>query len=497
MHVGDIRKTVPKAAVAFPTGGGFPALLMASLSYATLFAASRILRFDDSVGVDAYYLVRISQVATFFVIAFVCRHNLPPVKRLLLFATSLCVLGLAFTGLVGAGLFSDAFSGQVYVFARILSGIGNSCAILVSIHVVCTFGPARSVVAVLGSSVLIEAFFGASSAISQVALLVFQTALLAAGLVLSFAAVHAKKDVPPSADEHPLQFGVAGEGEVSGRPLAFLTDGADWIFQMILAVLIPAIYGFLTQVAKNSGTLSVGESLLGEVVCVATLLTLFAFCLVRHPQINFTWVFVPVVLMYVTALAALPLIWNTHASVAVSLVMCGFVVYKTLLTVLLAQKSFDDPRHTYLYNGVFLGYANVVYGRLAEHLLYGSSSVGTLSVFIFSLVSLWALVVVCLTLFVLQRKGGCSAPAAGDAPAVAAVDPFAHGIDVLSERAKLSPREREVLVEIIHGYTMSSVGDILSISTETVRTHMKRIYEKAGVSNKQALIKLIESVARE
>lgn len=44
---------------------------------------------------------------------------------------------------------------------------------------------------------------------------------------------------------------------------------------------------------------------------------------------------------------------------------------------------------------------------------------------------------------------------------------------------------------------MSSVGDILSISTETVRTHMKRIYEKAGVSNKQALIKLIESVARE
>ena len=80
---------------------------------------------------------------------------------------------------------------------------------------------------------------------------------------------------------------------------------------------------------------------------------------------------------------------------------------------------------------------------------------------------------------------------------MAAVDPFAHGIDVLSEWAKLSPREREVLVEIIHGYTMSSVGDILSISTETVRTHMKRIYEKAGVSNKQALIKLIESVARE
>lgn len=207
MHVGDIRKTVPKAAVAFSIGGGFPALLMASLSYATLFAASRILRFDDSVGVDAYYLVRISQVATFFVIAFVCRHNLPPVKRLLLFATSPCVLGLAFTGLVGAGLFSDAFADQAYVLAHILSGIGNSCAILVSIHVVCTFGPARSVVAVLGSSVLIEAFFGASSAIPQVALLVFQAALLAAGLVLSFAAVHAKKDVPPSADEHPLQFG--------------------------------------------------------------------------------------------------------------------------------------------------------------------------------------------------------------------------------------------------------------------------------------------------
>lgn len=125
MRAGDIRKTLSKATSGFPAGGGLPALLMASLSYAALFAASRTLRLNGSVGADAYYLTRISQAATFFAVAFAYRHNLPPVKRLLLAAALLCASGLTLTWLVGEGLFSDTFSDRVYVLSRILSGIGH------------------------------------------------------------------------------------------------------------------------------------------------------------------------------------------------------------------------------------------------------------------------------------------------------------------------------------------------------------------------------------
>ncbi|MDB6006911.1 MAG: DNA-binding response regulator [Prosthecobacter sp.] len=67
------------------------------------------------------------------------------------------------------------------------------------------------------------------------------------------------------------------------------------------------------------------------------------------------------------------------------------------------------------------------------------------------------------------------------APAVAAVDP-----DV----SALAPREREVLDLLCKGYLYKEIGDQLGISTHTVNTHIRRIYEKLHVqSRSQAVAK--------
>ena len=72
---------------------------------------------------------------------------------------------------------------------------------------------------------------------------------------------------------------------------------------------------------------------------------------------------------------------------------------------------------------------------------------------------------------------------------------FARNIEGICDESRLTPREREVLLEILHGYTEANVAKRLGISPGTVRTHVKSIYNKTGAANKQDLIRIIDSRA--
>lgn len=72
------------------------------------------------------------------------------------------------------------------------------------------------------------------------------------------------------------------------------------------------------------------------------------------------------------------------------------------------------------------------------------------------------------------------------------VDPFAARVERFCEAYGLSSREQEVLLELIHGYSMENIGKKLFVSRETVKTYLRRIYTKAGVNGKQQLISYID-----
>jgi DNA-binding CsgD family transcriptional regulator len=50
----------------------------------------------------------------------------------------------------------------------------------------------------------------------------------------------------------------------------------------------------------------------------------------------------------------------------------------------------------------------------------------------------------------------------------------------------LSPREYDVLLLLIEGYTDRQIGDALEISSRTVTTHVTSIYNKLGVFSRVA-----------
>lgn len=55
---------------------------------------------------------------------------------------------------------------------------------------------------------------------------------------------------------------------------------------------------------------------------------------------------------------------------------------------------------------------------------------------------------------------------------------------VEADRSNLSLREIEILEQLAEGLSNREIGKALSISDETVKTHLRRIYEKLGVSDR-------------
>jgi DNA-binding CsgD family transcriptional regulator len=79
---------------------------------------------------------------------------------------------------------------------------------------------------------------------------------------------------------------------------------------------------------------------------------------------------------------------------------------------------------------------------------------------------------------------------AGSSPSAAAV-PEAESF----LRYDVSPREREIVVLVLKGYSYRAIAQELSISVNTVKAHIRSIYPKIGVTNRYELMVLLSPKA--
>jgi DNA-binding CsgD family transcriptional regulator len=59
------------------------------------------------------------------------------------------------------------------------------------------------------------------------------------------------------------------------------------------------------------------------------------------------------------------------------------------------------------------------------------------------------------------------------------------------ERLAFTPREREVCLRLLDGWTYSDIAGFLGIASTTVKTHVQNSYRKAGVANKLELARFL------
>lgn len=64
---------------------------------------------------------------------------------------------------------------------------------------------------------------------------------------------------------------------------------------------------------------------------------------------------------------------------------------------------------------------------------------------------------------------------------------------LLAEKQGLTPREREVMELLARGRSVPYIQDALSVSHNTVRTHVRHIYQKLGIHSQQELISMADT----
>lgn len=75
--------------------------------------------------------------------------------------------------------------------------------------------------------------------------------------------------------------------------------------------------------------------------------------------------------------------------------------------------------------------------------------------------------------FAVYKLRRAADPGTSERPGLSVIDP-----------ADFSQRELDVLLFLSHGYSNREIAEQLSITDNTVKTHLKNIYAKLGVSNR-------------
>lgn len=86
----------------------------------------------------------------------------------------------------------------------------------------------------------------------------------------------------------------------------------------------------------------------------------------------------------------------------------------------------------------------------------------------------------------------CTAPNAESLPAEPPLNPTEQACLALAQAHNLSLREREVLNLMATGITGKEIAIALTLSYNTVKSHIRHIYDKLDVHRKQDLVDLIE-----
>ena len=225
-------------------------------------------------------------------------------------------------------------------------------------------------------------------------------------------------------------------------------------------------------------------------------------------------------------LLALPLVINSGAEAglfcAAVLVSVGSMVIDVVVLCAVAHTAYNWQTSGALVGGLARGVTvgAMSLGHIAGNAVAEGIWSGGIDTAVFVVCATY-LLILCCSLYLSHMRGarvdGASTPdgpgaqaqadPADTADSIAAVTPGdpsqpasaarqepsdAARIAALSFDYHLSRRETDVFALIAHGRSIPYVAETLTISENTVRSHVRRIYDKLGVHSKQELIDLVE-----
>lgn len=353
------------------------------------------------------------------------------------------------------------------------TGVGSGLAFLAWGDHLSRLEPRRALFDMAGYSFMTAVFFGVVMALPPLGTCVATAAMpIAAGVLLVLANRLTPQLVPAASDipEKPLLSG----GSLIG-----------------LAVLVGLVYGImrgvsLSLVASSSHYVTaatvVGIAVAGVLLVATTVFfrkdsELYLVCQISFPLLAAGFLLLP------QFLGDLPL--------PVIVFTIGHSYFYSLLWVFCVGRARVSRQKPWVIFAIgllaFLGSSLV--GSVVSDLMTLASEETSQMITIVSLVAVYSFIMAFAYLFGKNRKASLTDLAQLDEQRALT---FQHCSDLIAAEGGLSPRESEIFYLLASGKDRADIRDACHISTDTVKSHTRRIYAKLNIHSKKEARTLVE-----
>lgn len=253
------------------------------------------------------------------------------------------------------------------------------------------------------------------------------------------------------------------------------------IFWSFIGMGVVVITGFLFKLSFLAGG------------AVAIVLTIYCVMFARRLNLNslYRWVCPLVVIGFSFAVHSSP-----HTSFIASLFIFGAKMALDLLSfIFLAEFSSREkiPANTVFGIGRFFLEGGLLIGCLVAYPLFSYIAQDGVSLAVV-LMAISALLVTMTMFSMIDQDTLQNSRLANNAVRESISSLLLQQCDRVSERYRLSKREREILVYLARGRSLPYIRNELGIAKSTIDTHVRHIYSKLDIHSKEELISIVENI---
>lgn len=135
-------------------------------------------------------------------------------------------------------------------------------------------------------------------------------------------------------------------------------------------------------------------------------------------------------------------------------------------------------------------------GTLVGLAFSNAMSQGGLTITVVALAAVYLIAMMSMFLFKDRKLKGTDAAAGGDAEREQAkrdrdAREFALRCQAVARAHGLTQREQEILEQLAHGHTIKEIADAFCVSTNTVKYHVKGVYQKLGAHSRDEVAEMV------
>lgn len=225
---------------------------------------------------------------------------------------------------------------------------------------------------------------------------------------------------------------------------------------------------------------------------VYCLVALFAgISIYRNPDMDLKNIYQPVLPILGVGFLLLPILNGNLITIPFLLYQAGFALFDLFTWLLFAYSSYKTqyPARVFGY-GMFLITISIPLGNVIFDYLIDPASPDEVQTRIISVVAA-AIMFICTLIFKGNREtfSGWEKPSeTSGVQETVAMPSSTRVINTFISKSPLTPREDQILSLLLEGRNNPYIRESLNISVNTLKTHLRNIYQKFGVENRQDLI---------